>query len=88
MSSSFTTDSSHHYLETEVLEVEGETYTNPELAIEDDHIVRPYEGEPIADEEWIAQYRARKIAKEERLEIFGNRLKGLETLDSWCVYLI
>ena len=41
MSSSFTTDSSHHYLETEVLEVEGETYKDPELAIEDDHIVRP-----------------------------------------------
>lgn len=84
-SSSFSTDYGQTDAETEFMEIEGDTCPIAEQVIDNEDCVRPYEGEPVADEEWIAQYKAKRNSAEERLQIHRNRLKGLETLDNWYV---
>jgi len=47
--------------------------------------IEPYSGEPMADEEWLKQYKLRQAEKGRRLESLKNRLSGNETLSNWCV---
>ena len=47
--------------------------------------IEPYSGEPMADEEWLKQYKLRQAEKERRLESLKNRFSGNETLSNWCV---
>ena len=63
----------------------GDTCPIAEQVIDNEDCVRPYEGEPVADEEWIAQYKAKRNSAEERLQIHRNRLEGFETLGNWYV---
>jgi len=46
--------------------------------------IEPYSGEPMADEEWLKQYKLRQPEKERRLESLKNHLSGNETLSNWC----
>ena len=48
----------------------------------------PYEGEPLADEEYLANYNrvVREQAQEE--EKLTRCFRGTESLDSWCVLLL
>ena len=85
MSSSLSTDSGQTNAETEFMEIEVDTCPIVEQDMDDENCVRPYEGEPVADDEWIAQYKAKINATEERLQIHWNRLEGLETLNNWYV---
>ena len=45
--------------------------------------VEPYSYEPIADEDWIAEYRQRQAEKERRLASLQDRLAGREDLSNW-----
>ena len=46
--------------------------------------VETYSSEPMADEEWIAEYRLRQAKKEEqRLASLKDRLAGKENLSNW-----
>ena len=47
--------------------------------------IEPCSGEPMADEEWLKQYKLPQAEKERRLESLKNRLSGNETLSNWCV---
>ena len=43
----------------------------------------PYEGEPIADEEWLAQYNEERQAEDDLLGKLQRRLDGSESIASW-----
>jgi hypothetical protein len=45
--------------------------------------VEPYSCEPMADEEWIAEYRQRQAEKEQRLTSLEDRLAGRENISNW-----
>ena len=67
-------------------EVEIETESRAQLAVgadNDEDLVQPYEGEPIADEEWITSYKARKIAQQEHHDALQSRIDGSQVLDTW-----
>ena len=86
--SSFPTDYCQTDAETEFMEdtcIKGDTCPIPEQAIDNEECVRPNEGEPVSDKEWIAQYKAKRNSAEEHLQIHRNSLEGLETLGSWYV---
>ena len=46
-------------------------------------IYDPYSCEPIADEDWITEYRQRQAEKEQRLASLNDRLAGRENLSNW-----
>ena len=45
--------------------------------------VGPYANEPIADEDWLANYREKKQTYDERLMKLQLRLDGTEELRKW-----
>ena len=45
--------------------------------------VEPYSSEPIADEEWVKEYRQRQGEKEQKLASLKDRLAGKESLSNW-----
>ena len=45
--------------------------------------VEPYSCKPMADEEWVAEYRQRQASKEQRLTGLQDRLAGRENLSNW-----
>ena len=45
--------------------------------------VEPYSSEPIADEEWIKEYKLRQKEKGSRLNGLKDRLSGREALQTW-----
>ena len=45
--------------------------------------IGPYENEPAANEEWLAEYQQKKKTYDMRLEELGRRFDGTETLDKW-----
>ena len=47
-----------------------------------DDSVQPYEGKPLADEEWMCRHYKKRTAKEERLEVRRSRLERSETVDN------
>lgn len=93
MSSSFSdpvssqNDSEIDFIAGYVMEVEDEAVgsTEPSNQFEDEELwdVRPYEGEPIADDNWIANYYEQRRVEEDRLENLRSRLRGDITLQSW-----
>lgn len=48
-----------------------------------DDVVQPYSNEPMADEEWLKEYKKRQEDKERRLESLKDRLAGKEELRNW-----
>ena len=74
-------------IESEIMEA-----SDGENSADDKHVntsgvetpdVEPYSCEPMADEEWIAEYRQRQAEKEQRLESLKDRLAGRENLSNW-----
>ncbi len=57
-----------------------------QLDVEEQFIVQPYQDEPIADAEWVANeplfYEERR-EQQDRLEMFRGRFEGLVTVESW-----
>ncbi|CAB3976751.1 Hypothetical predicted protein [Paramuricea clavata] len=45
--------------------------------------VERYSSEPMADEEWMAEYRLRQAEKEQRLASLKDRLAGKKSLSNW-----
>lgn len=45
--------------------------------------VGPYANEPVADEEWFAEYRGKKQSYDERLNELQMRLDGAEEVRKW-----
>ncbi len=43
----------------------------------------PYMGEPLADEEWLANYNEEQRAERVRNERLERRLNGTEVLNEW-----
>ena len=82
MSSSFSdpasrqNDSETNFIPGYIMEVEDEAVgSNP---VEDEELwgCKPYEGEPIADDNWITNYYEQRRFEEERLENLRSRLRG------------
>ncbi|CAB4001060.1 Hypothetical predicted protein [Paramuricea clavata] len=46
--------------------------------------LQPYQGEPIADPAWIAQYNEERRAEEERRQLLMSRLNGTVPVSNWC----
>ena len=47
------------------------------------HDGEPYSCEPMADQQWVAEYRQRQAKKEQRLASLNDRLAGREELSTW-----
>ena len=45
--------------------------------------VGPYSSEPMADEEWLQEYKKRQEEKERRLASLKDHLSGKESLSNW-----
>ena len=45
--------------------------------------IGPYVNEPVADEDWLANYREKKESYDERLKELQRRLDGSEELTKW-----
>ena len=90
MSSSFTdpndsqNESENSFVTSYMMEVEddspltAETQSGEELAI-----TQPYQNEPIADAEWVANYYEERQEQEDRLEMLRGRFDGHATVESW-----
>ena len=82
-SSSSSTDYSRNDSETDVIEVEEGCTTNYVFNNDADDSVQPYEGKPLADEEWMSRHYKGRTVKEERREVRRSRLQRSETVDSY-----
>ena len=86
---SYVSSSDSEDAETEVeydLEVEG--FSNPsEHETSDDEPGDAYANEPIADEEWLAQYEEERKTEEELENKLQNRLNGAKDIKEWLVDL-
>ena len=94
MSSSFTdpndsqNESEANFVIGHMMEVEDDALltAEPELGSEldeEEFIVQPYQDEPIANPEWVANYYEERREHEDRLEMLRNRLEGRVTVESW-----
>ena len=83
MSSSSSTDYSRKDSRSHVTEVERGCTTSYVSSNNADDSVQPYEGEPLANEEWMSHHTKERIAEEERLEILRRQLERSETVDNW-----
>ncbi len=45
--------------------------------------VVPYDGEPIADEEWVSRYKREREIERSRLDVFEERLNGSVPTSTW-----
>ena len=55
---------------------------------EDDFDDYAYDGEPLADQEWIDNYRRERVQHQREMEMFQRRLNGSEPLHAWWVDII
>lgn len=70
------------------VELEGVSECELEDTVTDEHEQGPYAGEPLADEEWLAQYNQQNDEREQRDEELTSRLDGTTELRLWYVILI
>ena len=93
MSSSLT-DSNNSQNETEnnfgasyMMEVEDDTVhgsvTTEVSGPDDEWVVKPYEDEPLADEDWLAHYYEERRLEVQKLEMLRSCLNGRVTLERW-----
>lgn len=83
---SYFSSSESEAAETEVeydLEVEGSSNSSGHET-SDDETGDAYANEPIADEEWLAQYEEERKTEEELEKKLQNRLSGAEDIKEWC----
>lgn len=67
-------------IETEIMEASASDNGDGDIL---DQETGPYSNEPMADEQWAAEYRQRQAEKESMLASLKDRLAGKETLSSW-----
>ena len=91
MSSSFTdandsqNESETNFLIGHMMEVEDDApwTAEPQLGEEEEFTFQPYQDEPLADAEWVANYYEERREQEDRLEMLRSRLEGRVTAESW-----
>ena len=86
---SYVSSSESEAAETEVeydLEVEGSSNSSGHET-SDDETGDAYANEPIADEEWLAQYEEERKTEEELEKNLQNRLSGAEDYE-WLVCIV
>jgi hypothetical protein len=49
----------------------------------EDLYLHAYSDEPLADEEWLAEYNREREEREERMVELRRRLDGTELINSW-----
>ena len=77
-------ESETNFVTGHMIEVEdGASWTEETQLGDDEFIVQPYQDEPIADAEWIANYYEERREQEDRLEMLRYRLEGRVTVESW-----
>ena len=81
-------DSDINFVAGYALEVQDEDNPNrnpnmPFITEEKEDCAQPYDGEPIADENWISHYNEQKIVQDEHLQVLQSRLDKPETVDMW-----
>ena len=69
------------------LEVEGSSNSS-EHETSDDEPGDAYANEPMADEEWLAQYEEERKKEEELEKKLQNRLSGAEDIKEWLVCIV
>jgi len=87
--SSYDSSSDSEAAEVEVeydLEVEGSS--NPSEHETSDDEPDAYANEPMADEEWLAQYEEERKTEEELEKKLQNRLSGSEEIKEWLVGIV
>eukprot|EP00795_Rhopilema_esculentum_P007280 gene7280-biopygen641 len=69
--------------EVEYMDISGPTTTSKTNHFSDPDWVEPYADEPLADEEWLRNYLAKKVSDQKRYHEFEQRLKLAISLDQW-----
>ena len=69
--------------EVEHMDISGPTTTSKTNNFSDPDWVEPYSDEPLADEEWLQNYQAKKSYDQKRYHEFEQRLKLAISLDQW-----
>ena len=75
-------DSEYNYIPGYIMEDES-TLEAVDSEILDDHDACLYADEPLADEEWYAQYLNKPAKRKEQNEMVQRRLDGREDVKSW-----
>ena len=77
-------DSDINFIPGYIMEVEDEVNMSYSVAItdEDEWFIKPYEDEPIADENWMTIYNEQR-RQEEKLRLLKTRLEGQDKVDNW-----
>lgn len=79
-------DSDYNYIPG-VYETNYETFENENATggneSGDEGAVGPYADEPLADQEWLEEYRKKREEKEQRLSKLRDRLDGTVGVSSW-----
>ncbi|XP_031560222.1 uncharacterized protein LOC116296353 [Actinia tenebrosa] len=68
-------------------EEENENYERDSNAVEDDDnlpFVGPYENEPLADEEWLKEYKRKKEIEDALRQKLQERIDGVDPCSNWC----
>ena len=78
-------DSDINFIPGYIMEVEDEVKTSSSVAItnEDEWFIKPYEDEPIADENWMTTYNEQRRQEEDNLRLLKTRLEGQDKVDNW-----
>lgn len=64
-------------------EIDENTGEAQSSSVDQEQDIGPYVNEPVADEDWLANYREKKESYDERLKELQRRLDGSEELTKW-----
>lgn len=77
-------DSENNFIPGRFFPVESELANEHEAQTTDEiHGFEPYTAEPLADENWLEQYKKRREEKQQLQERLKDRLSGKETISNW-----
>lgn len=76
-------DSDVNFIPGYAVDIEDEVNLSSSEDESSESIVKPYEDEPIADENWIANYNEQMRVEEDHLRWLQIRLEGLDKVNDW-----
>ena len=81
-------DSQFNYIPGYAIEVKDEANVNEERAALDLDTFEPYEDEPIATEEWVAEYKEKQETQADFERKLQDRYDQKNPVDSWWVFAV
>ena len=79
----YDSDTQNFILDIEDPDEVGDVCAAAAMASQDEDYGEPYMGEPLADDAWLANYNAERLAEKERNDKLVRRLNGTEVLNEW-----